>query len=699
MTAPIPDNETERLAALHRYKILDTPPEETFDRLTRITAAYLGVPTALVSLVDENRQWFKSRYGLDAGETPRDIAFCAHTIMSNQVLVVDDATKDARFAENPLVTEEPNIRFYAGAPLCTRNGLRLGTLCAIDYVPRELTGIQKKTLADLARVVVDEMELRLAAKTANEETVARKHIGEQLRIAHDELEHRVEVRTRELQESQARLRAIVECSPGAVVIRDLSGRNLMVNKTFGEWYAVDRDEIIGKTMFDYLTPQIFDEIAAQERQVAETQKTVEAERRVTFQDGATRDVFSQNFPIFGPGGDCIAIGTIVNDISKIKQFETALRESEKRFRAVLDNLPVGVHLKDTDGRFLLVNKQLATWYGVAEKDLLGKTADEVLDEPESSRAARLEREREVMEKGVPVMREDEKQRADGRTHFIVINKFPVFDTDGKLIALGTASTDITERRQAEQERHRALIEAERANQAKSEFLATMSHELRTPLNAILGFAEILSHQYFGALAGDKYREYAENIFVSGRHLLDLVNDILDISRIEAGKYHLSKDIVDIRDLIDSCHQIAGQRAGDAGIVLRTRCSKSLPPFFADKRAMKQILLNILTNAIKFTPRGGKVTVSASSGSGMHVIRVTDTGIGIPEENVRTLTHPFERGRSDPYVTQEGAGLGLAITKSLVDLHGGTLDIKSIVGRGTTITVTFPTETARLQPVR
>ncbi|MBI4457604.1 PAS domain-containing sensor histidine kinase [Candidatus Uhrbacteria bacterium] len=466
----------------------------------------------------------------------------------------------------------------------------------------------------------------------------------------------------------------------------------MVNKTFGDWYVVDRDEIIGKTMFDYLPPKIFDAIAEQERRVVETRKTVEAERRVTFQDGVTRDVFSQKFPVFGPDGDCIAISTIVNDISKIKRFETALRESEQRFRAVLDNLPVGVNLKDADGRFLLVNKQLATWYGVAEKDLLGKTDGEVLDDPEPARTKRLQSEREVIKKRAPVTYEAEKRRADGRMHYVVITKFPVFDDDGNLIAFGAVSTDITERIRAEQERHRALIEAERANQAKSEFLATMSHELRTPLNAILGFAEILSRQYFGALDGDKYREYAENIFVSGRHLLDLVNDILDISRIEAGKYQLSKDLVDIKELIDSCHQIAGQRAGDAGIVLRTRCSKSLPPLHADKRAVMQILLNILTNAIKFTPRGGKITVSASRRGGAHVITVADTGVGIAEANLHKLTQPFERGRSDPYLTPAGAGLGLAITKSLVDLHGGTLDIKSTIGEGTTITVTFPSKT-------
>jgi two-component system, sensor histidine kinase len=168
-SAPIPVDEEKRLASLKRYRILDTSPEDAFDRITRIVAETIGVPIALVSLVDRERQWFKSRYGLEAEETPRELAFCAHAILQDGVMVVEDASNDPRFSDNPLVTNDPSIRFYAGAPLTAPNGQNLGTLCAIDKVPRQLTLKQSQLLQDLSSVIVDELELRLALQqSANE---------------------------------------------------------------------------------------------------------------------------------------------------------------------------------------------------------------------------------------------------------------------------------------------------------------------------------------------------------------------------------------------------------------------------------------------------------------------------------------------------------------------------------------------------
>ncbi len=165
-SAPIPENESNRLNKLNLYQVLDTPPEEAFDRITRLIAEIIDVPIALVSLVDSERQWFKSKYGLDAAETSREIAFCAHAILDDVPFIVEDTSKDTRFSDNPLVVNDPSIRFYAGAPLTTPDGLNIGTLCAIDRVPRKLTTQQTQLLTDFASIVVDELELRVALRGA-----------------------------------------------------------------------------------------------------------------------------------------------------------------------------------------------------------------------------------------------------------------------------------------------------------------------------------------------------------------------------------------------------------------------------------------------------------------------------------------------------------------------------------------------------
>jgi signal transduction histidine kinase len=235
----------------------------------------------------------------------------------------------------------------------------------------------------------------------------------------------------------------------------------------------------------------------------------------------------------------------------------------------------------------------------------------------------------------------------------------------------------------------ALVEAERASQAKSEFLATMSHEFRTPLNAILGFSDIISHQYLGPNGEKKYMEYAEDIHSSGEHLMEMVNDLLDISAIEAGKLSLDKEMLTVDELVAESFSAIGRKAQEKDIEQIIEISEILPPLHADKRAARQILLNLLTNAVKFTPEGGRITVSAKAAKQKVILKVADTGQGIPAERLPNITEPFTKGAVEPHRTVEGWGLGLAITKSLIDLHDGDLDIASEVGKGTTVTVTLP----------
>ncbi len=236
----------------------------------------------------------------------------------------------------------------------------------------------------------------------------------------------------------------------------------------------------------------------------------------------------------------------------------------------------------------------------------------------------------------------------------------------------------------------AQRQAEMANRTKSEFLAAMSHELRTPLNAILGFSEIMKNELMGPLGTPEYRDYAGDIHDSGAHLLEVINDILDISKIEAGKLELKEEQVSIKDLITKSVRLMKERAENAGLDITIDIEPDLPLLFADARLIKQNLINLLSNAIKFTPEGGHITVRAMiDDDGTIAIGVSDTGIGIAAEDLGHVLAPFGQVDSSLSRKYEGTGLGLPLVKSFIELHGGTLTIASTIGLGTTVTIHFP----------
>jgi PAS domain S-box-containing protein len=258
--------------------------------------------------------------------------------------------------------------------------------------------------------------------------------------------------------------------------------------------------------------------------------------------------------------------------------------------------------------------------------------------------------------------------------------------------------DISSRKLAEEQLRGAVREAVAANRAKTEFLANMSHELRTPLNAVIGFSQVIESEMLGAHANQRYREYAGDIVQSGTHLLDIINDILDISKIEAGEYRLHIEHVDIAAVIDRCLKLVKQRALDQALHLRSQAARDLPLIEADQRLMKQIVLNLLSNAIKFTPPGGTIVVSAQMQDGQLVLRVADTGVGIPADEIANIVKPFYQIDSGLTRRHEGAGLGLALVSAYVRLHGGELTIDSAVGEGTAVTAHFPRRLLHAKPM-
>ncbi len=531
--------ERSRLERLRSFEVLDTAPEEAFDRITRIAAHLLDMPIALVSLVDERRQWFKSRVGLQVEQTPREISFCTHAIQRDEPLIVEDAHEAVLFADSPLVCGFPHIRFYAGVPLDCGDGLKVGTLCVIDHKPRKLSADQVRALQDLAATASDALESRLAARRARE--------------------------------AEALLQDAVEALPDGFVVFDENDRLLLSNRRYREIYAASDAAIT-------------------------------------------------------PG----------------RSFEEILRHG-------------------------LAMGQYPAAAGREEAWLAERLAAHAA--PESSLEQELPGDRWLRI-------EERRTRTGGLVGF----RMDITELKRQQRKLEALAGDLEVQ----------LARAEQANRAKTQFLASVSHELRTPLNAVIGFADIFKDEMFGPLGNAKYREFAGDIRASAAHLLSLVNDILDMAKLAAGKFALFPEELDMAAALEDITKTATLEAERKGLALRIVCDPEDLVVRADPRALRQILFNLTANATKFTDPGGRITVAAYPADDTQVkLEITDTGRGIPADLLPELGQPFQRVGDVMTSDAGGSGLGLSICKGLAAAMGGGLSIASRLGEGTTVTVTLP----------
>jgi PAS domain S-box-containing protein len=379
----------------------------------------------------------------------------------------------------------------------------------------------------------------------------------------------------------------------------------------------------------------------------------------------------------------------------------AARRAEADYRGIFENTVEGIYRSTPDGRLLRANPALVKLCGYrSEEELIAAMQDIATEwyvEPE--RRATFLRQMEQNDGATNFVSEVYRHRT-GERLWVMENARAVRDKAGKLLYFEGTVLDITERKRAEEANLRA-IEAEAANRTKSEFLAALSHELRTPLNAIIGFSEMMKRATFGPLGSSRYAEYSKDIHDSGIHLLNLINDLLDLSKIEGKKYQLGDDTIVVPAFVPDVVRLIMPDASREQIDIELDIDDELPALRADSRAVKQMMLNLLSNAVKFTPQSGRVLVSARCKDDGLRLMVQDNGIGIEPQDIHKVLTPFGQIEGRGKKSMKGTGLGLTIVKSLIELHGGRIEIDSALGIGTTVSLVFPRSRVlplALQPV-
>ena len=657
--------EERRLALLRQYQILDTPADPDFDGLVRLAAAIAGTPIALVSLVDSKRQWFKARHGLDASETPRSVAFCAHAILDpTQPLVVEDATKDTRFAGNPLVVGPPYVLFYAGVPLCGgADSLPLGTLCVIDHHPRNLSQEALALLRDIARQV----EVLLASKLRELQFM-------------DAL--------KQLAEKSERKHALLDAMEEGVVMQNADGRILSWNPAAERILGLSGDQLSGRSSMD---PQ-WNAIRADGSPFPGHEHPAMVSLRsgkplrgeimgVRMAASQPRWLHINAIPLAREGHNPHAVVCTFADITAVRQADQELRRSRQELQVIVDNLPAVIGSWGPDLRNRFANRQYQSWFGLSAAEVQGRHIREVLGEERFAInlpyiEGALKGEAQEFERTIPT--------PEGRTRHSLARYIPNVH-DGHLDGFFAFITDVTLMREAQELAVKAKEAAEAANQAKSDFLANVSHEIRTPLNGIIGMSGLL----FDTELTLVQRDHAETIRACSEQLLSLINDILDFAKIEAG--HLEIEVIpfDPLQVAEEVVVLLAERAATKGLELRLEPSPDLPRGLrGDPGRIRQVILNLVSNAVKFSEQGEVVVaIGMKQDATMLDVTVTDSGIGMSEDVLAKLFQPFVQADASTTRRFGGTGLGLSICKRLVELMGGRIEVRSQPGRGTTFQFT------------
>ncbi len=481
---------------------------------------------------------------------------------------------------------------------------------------------------------------------------------------------------------------IADSLPAAVVHIDADLKFTYVNRTYRAWHGLKPAEVLGIHVEQVIGPESF-EVVRPRMIAALAGENVTFEADLTYKRVGKLSVQVAYVPDVAADGDIVGFYSLAQDITDRRRAEEALAQSERRLKTIFNATPAITSITTLEeGRYLDVNEALLTRMGYSRDEMIGRTARDLdiwvnLDH----RSTVIET---IMRAGYIRGFETDFRTKNGETYPAIFSGVTI-GIEGADCLL-SITTDITERKQAEGEVVAAKHAAEQADRSKSEFLANMSHELRTPLNAILGFTDMVRHETFGPVGNTRYEGYLDDIHNSGSHLLSLINAVLDLSKIESGHGEIEESDFGIADTLEECVQMSGLRTADSGLTVEVAAAADLPALRADRRMVRQMLLNLLGNAVKFTEPGGRVTIACGlDGEGRMLLTVADTGIGIAEQDIPKAMSTFGQIEGSWERRYEGTGLGLPMVKSLAELHGGGLEIASDLGVGTTATIWFPKE--------
>jgi len=671
-----PSEEQKRLAALRSYNILDTAAEKDFDDLTELAAAICNTPIALISLVDENRQWFKSHHGMEARQTDRCYSFCSHAIEHPEALMqVEDARNDPRFHDNPLVTGNPDIRFYAGMPLVDETGYALGSLCVIDQKPGILNEIQQKALRTLARQVIDKLSLRksnirlLAANEQLEE--ANRHLTE--------AEEKLKKANTELSEGKEWLQTILDTVGEGICITDEKGNIIYTNKRSRDIFKSDRAGMhalpVGATEWNNRRLD-GSSLPAAEHPLAIALLTGSPVSSYEFmagdREGNGMYLCMNATPIIDKEEDITgAIGSF-SDITERYLLQKQLKDREERLQMAIASANLGTWHMDAVTKEFFPSPRLKELFGfypdeeMTYEAAMAQIADshrrEVIDAVEASVTKGEPHELEYPIIGY----HDKKLRwvcATGHLYTKIGNP--------QVVHFSGTMSDITERKLDEQRR--------------SDFIGMVSHELRNPLTAIGGYTYLLSkkaQKNNDALVYDATGKLSKQI----RRMEALINGFLDVARLGEGKIQLNRSAFDMADLVRIAEEESIATITSHQVVF---APVDYTPVEADKDKIEQVLVNFINNAVKYSPEGSIIKVACVTAEGQARVHVTDEGMGIPEKDQPFVFDRFYRVESESMKNKKGFGIGLYICREIIERHHGTIGLESTEGEGSTFWFTLP----------